>query len=216
MNCLTGKTRGTCDDEACKLHGICHCGCGRTTNIAAKADTRYERTRNRPVMFVHRHNPSQQRLPRNTCRPENGHVHDVPLADLWYEWTLLSEAYPATRDLARVLGVNRQQIGRYQHGVVTNVSRRVAAQMKLQARALNRCVVKVPVAPLSEFMYRRGVDLHSLGEREERAYYRWRADGRAPLMRVDQLCCEALGVHPFVVYGPSWFTFGEELEEASA
>jgi hypothetical protein len=73
---------------------------------------------------------------------------------------------------------------------------------------------RIPFSPLEAWLL-AGVAVKAYDEALQRNVYRWRAQG-IPLYTADEVCCEVLGVHPHQVYGDRWFTFGEELEEASA
>lgn len=99
----------------------------------------------------------------------------------------------------------------------------------------------VPLAPLDEYITRLGglSALPGTGVRYKDDYDRWQVErtreenlhyararkalfnlrqqgSEANLYMVDAFVCTYLQVHPASVYGPSWFTFGEEIPSIPA
>ena len=97
--------RGTCVPD-CPMYGICHCGCGRATNIADQGNTKRLLVRGRPFAYVHRHAPGSNKggPPKwggHGCWSKNGvPVEKIrPLADwLW-------ERYGSWGRVAAVTGI---------------------------------------------------------------------------------------------------------------
>lgn len=71
MQCLSGKTRGTCDDTACPSHGYCHDGCGDLRPLADQHHRPRNWTRDMPLMWKSGHSPD--------CKGSDRHQNDVPV-----------------------------------------------------------------------------------------------------------------------------------------
>jgi hypothetical protein len=110
MKTFDHAVRGTCNDESCSLHGVCHCGCGRATTIVDHSNRGKAQIGGMPSIFHAGHHPRRPRTRDAKVRAAQAAVKArdakrIPSEKVQPLAVWLHERYGSARIAAEVAGL---------------------------------------------------------------------------------------------------------------